>query len=263
MYKQNTHVIFNKRVGPETFLLGLRSGEIAAEAAPGQFVMIQVSPGLNPLLRRPFSICGIQGDDLFLVLYRVVGQGTAILSRVRKGEKLPVLGPLGRGFEFPENRQKPLLVAGGMGTAPLLFLAQVIGSSDVTFMAGYRSADEILLIDEIGLSNMEISISTDDGTAGHRGPVTDLLEAQLGINSAGAAPVVFACGPLPMLKSVAIHAIDHDIPCQVSLETTMACGIGACQGCAVKSSSPEIRPYYHVCQDGPVFDVNVIDWKVL
>lgn len=243
--------------------MGLRSGEIAAEAAPGQFVMIQVSHDLNPLLRRPFSICGTQGDDLFLVLYRVVGQGTAILSRARKGDRIPVLGPLGRGFEFPDDQQKPLLVAGGMGTAPLLFLAQAIESRDMIFMAGYRSADEILSMDEIGLSNIEPSISTDDGTAGHKGPVTELLEAQLSINSAGAPPVVFACGPLPMLKRVARHAIDHNIPCQVSLETTMACGIGACQGCAVKSSSPEIRPYYHVCQDGPVFDVKAIDWKAL
>ena len=262
MYQQNTDVIFNKSVGPETFLMGLRSGEIVAEAAPGQFVMIQVSPGLSPLLRRPFSICGILGDDLFLVLYRVVGQGTAILSRVKKGESVSVLGPLGRGFEFPEGRQRSLLVAGGMGIAPLLFLAQVIESRHVMFMAGYRSSDEILSIDEIGLSNMEILMSTDDGTTGHRGPITDLLEAQLGINSKG-APVVFACGPLPMLKRVATQTIHHDVPCQVSLETTMACGIGACQGCAVKSASPEIRPYYHVCQDGPVFDVKAIDWKAL
>jgi len=259
---QDSEVVFNKRVAANTFFMGLRSPQIAAQARPGQFVMLRVGRGMDPLLRRPFSICGVRKDDLVLILYRVVGRGTAIMCDVREGESLSVLGPLGSGFEMPQKEEKPLLVAGGMGIAPLIFLATIMEPGSFTFLAGFGSGEEIVATDEIDLSGIDLSISTDDGSAGHRGLVTELLENHLyGFN--GGRSTVFACGPLPMLKEVAAITLDKDVPCQVSLEASMACGLGACQGCAIKRSSEQAVAYYHVCQDGPVFNVNALDWERL
>jgi len=262
MFEQNAKIVFNKRLAPETFLMALESPEVVAEARPGQFVMIRVTPGIDPLLRRPFSICGTRGDDLFLILYKVVGRGTAIMSQTREGEKLSVLGPLGRGFDLPKRDCHSVLVAGGIGVAPLIFLAQAIDSGKIAFLAGYRSENEIFPLEQFGLDAMETLISTDDGTAGHHGFVTELLENHLAGFSED-PPIIFSCGPLPMLNRVAELALKRNIPCQVSLETSMACGLGACQGCAVRASSKENRTYFHVCQDGPVFDVQKLDWKAL
>jgi dihydroorotate dehydrogenase electron transfer subunit len=258
--ERNTQIIFNKKVASGTFLMGLRSSEIVIQAKPGQFVMIRVGPNPDPLLRRPFSICGTRGDDLFLILYRVVGKGTAIMSNAMKGEKLSVVGPLGRGFEPPEPGRKSLFVAGGVGVAPL-FLGQA-AKNNLVFIAGYRSANEIVPIEQVGLSLTDISIATDDGTAGHSGFVTGLLESHLA-GYAESHPKIFACGPVPMLKRVAALTIERDIPCQVSLEATMACGLGACQGCAVTASKDSNKTYYHVCRDGPVFDVKALGWESL
>ena len=260
MFEQNSKIVFNKRLAPDTFLMALESPEVVAEAKPGQFVMIRVTPGIDPLLRRPFSICGTRGDDLFLILYKVVGQGTAIMSQTNEGGKLSVLGPLGRGFDLPKRDCHSVLVAGGIGVAPLIFLAQAIDAGKAAFLSGYRSENEILPLEQFGLDAMEALISTDDGTAGHHGFVTELLENHLA-GSSEDPPLIFSCGPLPMLNRVAELALKRNIPCQVSLETSMACGLGACQGCAVRASSKENRTYFHVCQDGPVFDIQKLDWK--
>lgn len=263
MIEQESEIVFNKRVAANTFFTGLRSPQIAAEARPGQFVMLRVGRGMDPLLRRPFSICGIREDDLVLILYRVVGRGTTIMCDAREGESLSVLGPLGSGFEMPQKGEKPLLVAGGMGIAPLIFLALIMGPRSFPFLAGFGSAKEIVATDEIGFSGLDLSISTDDGSEGHRGLVTELLENRLAGFNGNINPVVFACGPLPMLKEVAAITLDKDVPCQVSLEASMACGLGACQGCAIRRSSEQAMAYYHVCQDGPVFNVNALDWERL
>jgi dihydroorotate dehydrogenase electron transfer subunit len=262
MFEQNAKIVFNKRLAPKTFLMALESPEVLAEARPGQFVMIRVTPGIDPLLRRPFSICGTRGDDLFLILYKVVGRGTAMMSKARRAEKLAVLGPLGREFDLPKRDCNSVLVAGGIGVAPLIFLAQAIDTGKIAFLAGYRSANEILPLEQFGLDAMETLISTDDGTAGHHGFVTELLENHLAGFSEDPS-LIFSCGPLPMLDRVAELALKRKIPCQVSLETNMACGVGACQGCAVRASSEENRTYFHVCQDGPVFDIQKLDWKAL
>ncbi len=263
MIDQVSEIVFNKRVATDTFFIGLRSPQIAAEARPGQFVMIKVGQGIDPLLRRPFSICGIREDDLVLILYRVVGRGTTIMCDAREGESLSVLGPLGSGFEMPHKGESPILTAGGMGIAPLIFLASIMGPGSFTFLAGFGSAEEIAATDEIGLSGLDLSLSTDDGSAGHRGLVTELLEDHLAGFNGNINPAVFACGPLPMLKEVAAITLDKHVPCQVSLEASMACGLGACQGCAIRRSSEQGMAYYHVCQDGPVFDVKSLDWEAL
>ena len=262
MIEQDTKIIFNKKLAPQTYLMALESPEVVSQTRPGQFVMIRVRPGIDPLLRRPFSICGTRGHNQFLILYKVVGRGTAFLSEAGEGEKLSMFGPLGKGFVLPKRACESVLVAGGIGIAPLIFLAQTMEPTNMTFMTGYRSANEILPMEKFRLDTVKTFISTDDGTAGHHGPVTELIENHL----AGCVenpPMVFACGPTPMLKCVADLTIKRDIPCQVSQETAMACGLGACQGCAVRASSGQDRTYYNVCQDGPVFDAHKLDWKAL
>jgi dihydroorotate dehydrogenase electron transfer subunit len=259
--EQDAEIVFNKRVATGAFLTGLRSPEIVAEARPGQFVMIRVGQGMDPLLRRPFSICGAL-VDLVLVLYRVVGRGTRILSEAEPGESLQILGPLGKGFVRPQAGDHAVLVAGGMGIAPLLFLSRSLVSGSYTFFAGFGSADQIAKAKELGLPDGEMSIATDDGSAGHRGRVSGLLEKGLDGLSRDCR-MVFSCGPLPMLKAVAAITRERDIPCQVSLEAAMACGLGACQGCAVKAAPGQNRAYWHVCQDGPVFDAMRLEWGAI
>lgn len=262
MINQDVEIVFNKRLCPDIFLMKLCSPEIAGMARPGQFVMIRVKNGFDPVLRRPFSICATMENDMILILYRVVGRGTAAMSTYREGERLSVLGPLGTGFEYPKAGEQPVLVSGGIGIAPLIFLAQSIKTGNMKFMAGYASASEIVPIQHMALDDTDIFISTDDGTAGEQGLVTQSLERYLAETSKKTKRV-YSCGPLPMLKQVADLTLDEDILCQVSLETTMACGVGACQGCAVSTSSQTNQTYYHVCLDGPVFPAQSLDWEKL
>ena len=263
LFEEHTEIVYHRQVARDTFLLGLNSSQINAHAKPGQFVMIRVRPDLDPLLRRPFSICATEGSNLFFILYRVVGRGTALLSGAREGESLSVVGPLGKGFDLPEDGQQALLVAGGIGAAPLIFLAQHLDGSGVSFLTGYRSSDEVIGAAHRGLESLQGShVATDDGSRGFTGLVTELLEARLTELSEERLKV-FACGPPLMLKHVVRTTRERGIPCQVSLEATMACGLGACQGCAVKAAAGQERTYLHVCQDGPVFSGEQIDWKSL
>ncbi len=260
MFEESTEVVFNKRVAKNTFFMGFRSITMADTSRPGQFVMMQVRQGMDPLLRRPFSILGVNGDVL-LLLYRVVGRGTAILSERKPGDYLSVLGPLGRGFETPGEAVQPVLVAGGMGIAPLIFLSLNLARKDQQFLAGYGISSEVVPFDQLGIVGLSPAIATEDGSEGHHGRVTGLLEAVLSVKEKPS--VIFTCGPLPMLKAVAKIALGQNIPCQVSLESNMACGVGACQGCAVKNAIGSNKPYAHVCQDGPVFDAKTLDWEVI
>lgn len=257
-------LIFNKQVASNIFLMGLRSLSIAKTARPGQFVMIRVRDSIDPLLRRPFSICGVLDNDIVLILYRVVGHGTNLMVDLKTGQKLSVLGPLGYGFKLPKKDKTPVLIAGGMGIAPLFFLAQSLKRQDLIFMAGFSTSKEMVSGDLIGDIDLKMSISTDDGTEGHQGMVTDLLKAYLRKHHQIKDSLnLFACGPKPMLKAVTTIAAQEEVQCSVSLESDMACGLGACQGCAVRASSMKEREYLHVCKDGPVFSAEAIDWKTL
>jgi dihydroorotate dehydrogenase electron transfer subunit len=263
MFEEQAKITFNQKVSPDTWLMGMRSPSIAKAAKPGQFVMVRVTRGMEPLLRRPFSLCGRE-KDLFLILYRVVGQGTAILAQAKKGERLAVLGPLGKGFEPPVPGSTPILVGGGIGVAPLFFLAQALGKIETEFMMGFASAKAIVRLKRMKGPQIKISLSTDDGTKGYAGFVTDLLEKYLEKRTPDRDVLsLFACGPQLMLKKVAQIASEYRLSCQVSLEASMSCGLGACQGCAVKASDTQGRPYYHVCKDGPVFPSHEIDWDHL
>jgi dihydroorotate dehydrogenase electron transfer subunit len=260
MFEALIEIVSNERLTHDTWLMALRSAKIAQTAKPGQFVMIRVRSGLDPLLRRPFSICGVK-EDLFLVLYRVVGKGTGLMTELRQGERAWVLGPLGKSFVLQDKRTSRLLIGGGIGIAPLVFLAQGRQDKDLTLMTGFRSAKDIIPPREITGEERGFAVATDDGTKGHSGPVTDLLEAALRKNAEDR--MVYACGPKPMLKRVAEITMALKVPCQVSLEARMACGLGACQGCAVKASAASGRSYWYVCKEGPVFDAGAIDWELI
>lgn len=262
MIDQESEIVFNKKIAPNTFVMGFRSPAIVSQAMPGQFVMIRVGSSSDPLLRRPFSICNTSKKEILLILYRVVGRGTAILSRRKKGEHMSVMGPLGRGFFLPKDEQACILAAGGIGIAPLIFLTRMLGDHDSMFLAGYPSVRDMVPLQEVGLIGTDVLVATDDGTRGHKGLVTELLEDHI-LGREKDTLMIFACGPLPMLRRVAELTVGRDLPCQVSLETNMACGLGACQGCAVKAASQAKQTYYHVCLDGPVFDVRALDWKFL
>ena len=224
-------------------------------SAPGQFLHIKC--GHSHLLRRPISICNWSAQrDLIRVVFEVRGKGTQWLARRKVGDSLDVLGPLGNGFSVrPEG--KYLLVGGGIGVPPLLGCV-VQGSRNCTAVLGFRSARHAMLLEEFGQACPGgVRLATDDGSLGYHGFVDVLVRQELEKDNAFTG--VLACGPKPMLKNVAKVAAEYGVPCQVSLEERMACGVGACLGCAVQMADGTMK---HVCKDGPVFDAKEVDWNV-
>ncbi len=205
------------------------------------------------------------------ILYRIVGKGTLLLSRMKAGEEIDLLGPLGSGFSLPRGIETAVLAAGGIGVAPLLPLAQFLGrrtrAVSRTVIIGGATRGDILCRGDFKKTGARVVVSTEDGSAGVRGLATDLLDDVLGSLAPDAAAhlVLYACGPLPMLHRVATLAREHAVSCQVSLESAMACGVGACLGCSVpvRSRNGRSASYQRVCKEGPVFDSAVIDWDRL
>lgn len=248
-------VVQREALGGEYFRLRVRPAR-PFRATPGQFVMVKVTDGIDPLLRRPFSIhrmpSGEPGD--FEILFRSVGSGTRLLARTHVGDRLDVLAPLGRGFRLDAGN--PILVGGGIGIAPLLFLAETLldrGQRPKLLVGGRRDRD-ILCHEDFGCLAIPFAVTTEDGSQGEPGLVTKLLEREL---AAAADAAVYACGPLPMLNAVAKACLARGVPCQVSMEAHMACGVGACLGCVVPGSRAD---YLRVCKEGPVFDAAELRW---
>ena len=235
--------------------------EIASSAVPGQFIMVQIGAGYDPLLRRPFSIHQVQQNSI-KVLFKVVGKGTRVLAEKRVGERVDLVGPLGNHFEWDKGLK--ILIGGGMGIAPLLFLAAAMqqnngANGDIRVLLGACDRVEIEpFYQEFENTGTEVFIATDNGSLGHCGFVTDLFQQSIE-NIHPKQATVFSCGPHPMMAKVAAISMEANLACQVSLETTMACGIAACLGCAVKAAGTG-KKYLHVCKDGPVFDAAKVDW---
>jgi len=259
MLQQKARVLWNEEVAPAYFRIGLECPLGFARVKPGQFVMVRISDGMDPLLRRPFSIhkpivrkkrtIGIE------LLYKVVGKGTTLLSGLAVDGSVNILGPLGSAFLLPPGARRIVLVAGGIGVAPLVFLASHlleggIDPADCSVFLGGRTSDDLLCVDEFNTLNMAVNSTTDDGSAGDQCLVTVPMEFAV----ADARPdIIYACGPEAMLDCVLGIARARKISCQMSIETRMACGMGACLGCAVAAADMPDR-YYHACLDGPVFD---------
>lgn len=265
MIVQNTAVLWNRPAAPDYLRMGLACDSGFDAAKPGQFVMVRVGDAAAPLLRRPFSLLGLirEGSRVagIEILYKVVGTGTARLARCRVGDRLSVIGPLGNAFQVPAACRHLVLVAGGVGVPPIRFLAQTLldppdAVSRCLVFVGGRTKDDLVCLTEFDLPGFLLDVSTDDGSQGTQGMVTHNLEKAL---AGGPADLICACGPPGMLKAVAAIAAARDIPCQVSIEAMMACGMGACLGCAVPVRDDPTR-YRHVCMDGPVFDARRLVW---
>ena len=253
-------IISHLEIGPRIFLLELEAGEVADSALPGQFVMLGVreSNACDPLLRRPFSIAWInRSKGTIYVLYRVVGRGTELLSKHQPGTRLQLLGPLGRGFSM-EITGPRILIGGGMGLAPIIFLYNRINALGQTAycILGARTRDEIRgILTAAGIAPEEVIVTTEDGSLGECALVTGPLRRIL--NESDDNVYIQACGPIPMLKAIYEIIDDQVLLFEASLESYMACGIGVCLGCAIKKKG-ETQEFLHVCKDGPVFNVRSI-----
>ncbi len=309
------------KIKPDYFLQRFTSPPLTFQ--PGQFVMVKPSGSLDPFLPRAYSILrvrrlsngrGVKTAHVVEILYKVLGKGTTALSQLNPGDRVDLLGPLGNGYHVPPDVTTVLLVAGGIGVPPVVALAERLGRSGFTlhgsrkrserrrpvlspqsstlsarkmvaFVGGKTSVDALCLTD-LRKAGATLHVATEDGSLGHRGLVTDLLEAHLVSRTVGAQPTIYACGPHPMLHAVARIAERFQIPCQVSLEAEMACGFGACMGCVIPVKSPGLRVessgqptdyepstarlsspksaderrYKLCCRDGPAFDAREIAW---
>ncbi|MHB8174636.1 MAG: dihydroorotate dehydrogenase electron transfer subunit [Nitrospirota bacterium] len=247
---------------------GIGLHEAGLPARPGQFYMIKVGPSTDPLLRRPLSLHRRLGDDSVRFLYRQAGRGTALLSRLIAGDEVDVLGPLGNGFPIPAGVKHALIVGGGIGIAPLMALADYISDArkDVTAAAfiGGRSREYVLGVDEFREKGIETFTATEDGSLPKKGLITHVLDEYIleHKHKGTGGWIIYSCGPKPMLMSVAALAIKHGIKNYTSMESGMACGIGACMGCVISVLDRErgSAVYKKVCDDGPVFDADDVIW---
>ena len=235
----------------------VRSEKIASDSLPGQFVTVQVNNGKNsiPVLRRPFAVSTVKGDQ-FEFIFDVVGKGTELLKKKVKEEKyLHILGPLGNGFNLKSHKKQKLLIAGGIGIAPIKRLVQHFSKTDcqTTLIWGNRNKAGFFDTDYFIDQNIRLFIATDDGSTGFEGNVLQMLKSEIkNKNLSNLSHYdIFVVGPDPMMKAVCGFVEEMKNVCQISLETPMACGMGVCQGCAVKKMNEE--GYYLVCKDGPVF----------
>ncbi len=245
----------NSPLNDKNNLLTLDPLEPIITPEPGQFFMIEVGNSYDPLLKRPFSYFRKTSRSIQF-LYAIRGKGTSLMKDLEQGRVINVIGPLGTGYPKPESDKTPLLIAGGIGIASLFPFSEALEKKSFVIY-GARSRNELLMLDELEKSGNEIILCTDDCSFGKEGLVTDILNDFLGLHAVLIPSFfIYACGPKPMLESVSMIAADKGIRGYISLEENMACGFGACLGCAVKT----VRGYQRVCREGPVFPIEDIVW---
>jgi dihydroorotate dehydrogenase electron transfer subunit len=260
----NKYLLKGKIAGSEPMsgswrALRVECPEIAGAAEPGQFAQLRAWNGFSPLLCRPISIAGVEEGGIVLFWIKRVGPGTEMLADLPVGAPLDVTGPLGRGFGRPGADEVVYFVAGSVGAAPLRFAANAFGCAarSIFFYGCGNECEAGVASDEV-VSGSNLILTTDDGTAGEKGFVTEPLKRKIIEKKPDR---ILACGPTPMLKAVAALAGREGIYCEVSLESYMSCGIGACMGCAVPLADGSRGRYAHACADGPVFDSKAIRWE--
>lgn len=271
-------VLANTRLSPDYNVLSLAAPDVARDAAPGQFVMVKTAPGLDPLLRRPFSIFEIlrDGDGTvrgLSILNKRVGVGTSLLFDARPGDHISCLGPLGRPFVPVDPPAHAWMIAGGVGLAPFVTLAEALATrgTPMTLFYGGRSAADLYHAEFFEQLGARLVLTTEDGTRGVKGRVTGPLEQELAAMPAGTAVSLYACGPTPMMRAVADLGAAHHRPTFVSLEPVMGCGMGGCYSCVVRVRHPrrlqdQAAPPTHLvrsCIEGPVFDASSLVWDAL
>jgi dihydroorotate dehydrogenase electron transfer subunit len=252
--------IIRKQSWGDYHLFRFEAPEMAGAARPGQFVMIRAGETSSPLLRRPFSLHARENGALE-IFFKVAGEGTALLARREEGETVDVLGPLGRGFDLdiPLDGKTACLVGGGRGIAPLYFLGLELSARAalVKVVYGGRTEADLPVRDKFEEAGLEIVWSTDDGSSGFRGLATDLLEREV---AARRPDLLFVCGPDQMMRASAVIAARLRIPAQISLESIMGCGFGACWGCVRRIRRNGEAKWRKICEDGPVFAAEEIAW---
>jgi len=252
MMQLNARVTGLREVAPNILVLSFHARGMAERVAPGQFVNIKVNDFNVPLLRRPFSVYHVAGDEIS-ILFNVIGLGTTLLSRKKSGDLLDVIGPLGRPYGLDAQYTTAILVAGGVGIAPLPMITAALQDTTkkiITYL-GARTADQL-----VPAHLLNVKSATDDGTGGYHGTVVDALRADLKKEKIPFSKI-FACGPHQMLRALSALAEEFDIPCEASLESSMACGIGICQGCPVEMAAGD-KKYSLICKEGTVYDTRSI-----
>lgn len=249
--KIKAEIVRQDNIATDIFSMVISAGSIAKNAVPGQFVDLYSEDG-SRLLPRPISICDADTDARTIrLVYRVAGKGTKEFSSLQAGDKIDLLGPLGNGFSLSDK--KAILIGGGIGIPPMLSLAKAL-SCEKSIVLGYR--DEEFLATEFKPYG-DVYMSSESGTIGVKGTVMDAIR-ECGITG----DIIYACGPMPMLKAIQTYALKHDIEAQLSLEEHMACGIGACLACVCKSKDVDDHSKVknkRVCKDGPVFDAREVE----
>ncbi|MCA9240402.1 MAG: dihydroorotate dehydrogenase electron transfer subunit [Planctomycetales bacterium] len=270
-------VLENRQVARSTYLIRLAAPEAAQAILPGQFVMLRIAGLVDPMLGRAFALYDVVRDasgraTAIDLVYLVHGKMTTALSALGAGQEVELWGPLGNGFA-PVECERLIMVAGGIGYTPFLALGkEALGAASygdrpnrastkgVTFCYGVRSAELLAGEQDFRSAGLDLRIASDDGSVGHHGLVTELLEEALG-ECGGVDTQVVCCGPEPMMEATSRVCREHNAPCRVSLETPMACGIGICFSCVARVRQPEGDwDYKRTCVEGPVFDAALIEW---
>jgi dihydroorotate dehydrogenase electron transfer subunit len=260
-------VVSNTRLAPDYNVVTLAAPEIAAQATPGQFVMVRTAAGLDPLLRRPFSIFEHVRDERgrltgISILNKKAGVGTARLYDVRPGDRLSVLGPLGQPFVPVQPTAEAWMVAGGVGLAPFASVAEALarqGTSSTLFY-GARSARDLYYESFFERLGTRLVLTTEDGSRGERGRVTGPLARELATRNANIPLTIYACGPTPMMRAVKDLGASAGVTVHVSLEPVMGCGMGGCYSCVVPVRTGDTSHFVRSCIEGPVFDASRLDW---
>jgi dihydroorotate dehydrogenase electron transfer subunit len=262
MHKDPAASVTHKESWGTYHMLTLNTPEIATLAAPGQFIMVRTSLLHHPLLRRPFSIHAVSGTEL-IIFFQSVGVGTRLLSLTDKGQALDILGPLGQGFDLSGDLKgfQAALVGGGRGIAPLFFLAGELRKkgADVRIFYGGKSKEDLVLRERFAFAGFAPDCSTEDASYGYHGLVTDLVIKDT--REAYAPDRLFACGPDGMLQAVGELAHRLNIPAELSLESIMGCGFGACWGCVHKIRKDGEEAWRKICEEGPVFLAEDVVWR--
>lgn len=257
---EDCRVLENTEVAPGQYRMRVHAPQMAAHAVAGQFCMVETGKGLYPFLRRPMCFERLQSDG-FSILYKVEGEGTALLKAMQADQSVSVQGPLGNGWLVDQDVTRHIIVAGGIGVAPFPALADLIiektGNPPEVVLAA-RTEHLLLCQDVFAELGCPLHVATDDGSAGRRAYASEML-AEL---APDAHTCVYACGPMVMMHTTSAVAAEKGAKCYVSLEAQMACGDGACLGCVVESKEErEGEKMVRVCMDGPVFDTRIIDWE--
>lgn len=261
-------VLDNEEIQQDCFLMTVRTSPAFQEPLPGQFVMLRIA-GLNePFLSRPISIYSFSREENYCaieLLYRVVGKGTQIMAGLIEDSQVEINGPLGNGFDTTSVKENVVIVSGGIGVAPLSMLSETLRrtnpSTNMMIYKGFQSVSAVVGLEKLQRFCRNISVCTDDGSLGEKGFVTQIFQKDMKNFSPGNTSI-YACGPQPMLKALAKILNGTKFNCQVSLEERMACGVGACMGCAVAVKDKDGSPAYRrVCADGPVFNMQDIIWE--